>query len=668
MPAKRPPENEQVHDRKRRRAGVHDTDNIKLGATLDFHRVDGVLALTTGRGDGSVEADGRSRGEEGRGGANVRQGGENATAVGAESSVAAANDVVVADGIPTVNVIDLTAGDGVGGGRGRGRGRGHGRGRGRRCGRGHSSRGRGRGKRLFDAHIQGSDRRENDGTTNEDLPVGAAVINAVESDDMSEATRGSRRWGSAWWNAENIVEIDISRESGGYDAQLPTGEDNQGLTLNNEHRGDPSISREESATSTPIQTPCMENYQALIRLPDKTSWRNLTENVVDGELCMDSPDELEISSQSTTIYEIYDPERFLPVSLAEVEAVKNLRLVSDAEMNAPTDLYEHEDKSIATRFLPEYQCVFAHSASSIFFATSQSTSGSKSCLRRIREYANYWGPQMENAVFGGSSTSLNNVLSLNRFKLLWRCLSFRSNPDPAVQQDTAARIRPLLNLLKCTGGRYIQVKRDLALDEASIACRSRHGRHIIVFNPHKPGGKYHFRMYVVCCATTSVAMNYRLHCTNSDIADRMMHVVNPEEVQALRIELDEVKQVRRHVLEVVRPYFNSQRIINMDNYYTSVQLLLDLRLKGLYGGTVRGDSKHFPKHTVLQREDSTRGDHQQSVAVDHNMPVTAWCDGNIVTMVSNSDASTTMTVKRRVGNESREFSAPTCILQYNRYM
>ncbi|GMF67573.1 unnamed protein product [Phytophthora fragariaefolia] len=65
---------------------------------------------------------------------------------------------------------------------------------------------------------------------------------------------------------------------------------------------------------------------------------------------------------------MYDPERFLPISLAEVEAVKNLRFVPDAEMNAPTDLYEHEDNSIATRLLPEYQYVFAHSVSSSFYA------------------------------------------------------------------------------------------------------------------------------------------------------------------------------------------------------------------------------------------------------------------------------------------------------------
>ncbi|POM81866.1 Transposase [Phytophthora palmivora] len=107
----------------------------------------------------------------------------------------------------------------------------------------------------------------------------------------------------------------------------------------------------------------------------------------------------------------------------------------------------------------------------------------------------------------------------------------------------------------------------------------------------------------------------------------------------------------------------------MDNYYTSVQLLLDLQLKGLCGrGTVRGGSKHFPKHTILQKEESNRGDHQQAVAIDHKMLAVSCCDGNILTMVTNADASTTSTVIRRVGNESRQFRAPTCILEYNRHM
>lgn len=192
-----------------------------------------------------------------------------------------------------------------------------------------------------------------------------------------------------------------------------------------------------------------------------------------------------------------------------------------------------------------------------------------------------------------------------------------------------------------------------------------------MYNPHKPGERYHFRMYVVCCSTTWIALNYRLHCNNSDIADRLVNVVSPVEMQQLREELEDVKQVHKHVLEVVRPYFYSRRIINMnmDNYYTSAQLLLDLRRKGLYGrGTVRGGSKHYPKHTILQKEDPTRGYCQQSVAVEHSMLAASWCDGSIVTMATNANPSTTTTVNRRIGPSVRVFPAPTCILQYNQHL
>ncbi|POM81867.1 Transposase [Phytophthora palmivora] len=312
----------------------------------------------------------------------------------------------------------------------------------------------------------------------------------------------------------------------------------------------------------------IENYKRLVQLPGRPAWKDLTENVADGELSLDAPlDELEISSAPTSTYEIYSPERFLPASFAEVETVKNMRFEPDVELEHPTDLFTREDESTTTRLLPQYRHIFAHYASSSFFAYIPIYFWKQVILetnlyaatKNIRitaafsmaelmtfigimfymtltdkwEYSNYWGPQPEDAIFGGLATSLDNIMSLNRFKLLRRCLSFRADPGSAIQRDPAVRIRPLLNLLKCTGGRYVDVGRDLALDEASIACRSRHGRYLIVLNPHKAGGKYHFRMYMVCCATTWVALNFRLHCTNSDIAYQLEHVVDPDEIQAL---------------------------------------------------------------------------------------------------------------------------------------
>ncbi|GMF23152.1 unnamed protein product [Phytophthora fragariaefolia] len=70
----------------------------------------------------------------------------------------------------------------------------------------------------------------------------------------------------------------------------------------------------------------IENYQALVCVLNKPTWRNLTDTVVDEELNLDwSFDELEIVSDEEG-YERYDPEVFLAASLAEVEAVKNMRL------------------------------------------------------------------------------------------------------------------------------------------------------------------------------------------------------------------------------------------------------------------------------------------------------------------------------------------------------
>ncbi|KAG3184090.1 hypothetical protein PC128_g13909 [Phytophthora cactorum] len=127
--------------------------------------------------------------------------------------------------------------------------------------------------------------------------------------------------------------------------------------------------------------------------------------------------------------------------------------------------------------------------------------------------------------------------------------------------------------------------------------------------------------------------------------------------------------IRQCVLEVVRPLYGTSRIVNSDNYYTSVQLLDALRLKGLYGrGTVRKSSAHFSRHVVLEKKDCPRGTSRQSVSADRNTVAASWYDSSIVTVISNADASTLTTVDRQVRSEKQSFSAPTCIREYNANM
>ncbi|KAI9998932.1 hypothetical protein PInf_003596 [Phytophthora infestans] len=122
----------------------------------------------------------------------------------------------------------------------------------------------------------------------------------------------------------------------------------------------------------------IENHQALVCVPNQPAWQDLTDKETEEELNLDAPlDELEVASAEGE-YESYDPKQILPVSLAEVEAVKNMCFEPDTEMEAPADLYEHPDDSTAeTRLLPAYDHLFAHSASLSFFASFPSTFGNK---------------------------------------------------------------------------------------------------------------------------------------------------------------------------------------------------------------------------------------------------------------------------------------------------
>lgn len=243
-----------------------------------------------------------------------------------------------------------------------------------------------------------------------------------------------------------------------------------------------------------------------------------------------------------------------------------------------------------------------------------------------------------------------------------------SPSDDTTIKDAIARIRTLVNLLKITGGKYVEIGRDVALDEASIACRSKYGRRLIMYNPMKPGGKYHFRIYMLCCSTTWIGINFRVHC-DSDVSHRLHGVATEREIAELRDELEALAVVRGQVMEVVRPLYHSSRIVNADNYYMSVQLLAALQLKGLYGrGTVRVNSMHFPKHVILKKSESTRGSYRQAVSAAHQITAVSWFDSAVVKMVSNADSSTSISLTRRVGSAMQPYPAPACVAEYNKNM
>ena len=441
----------------------------------------------------------------------------------------------------------------------------------------------------------------------------------------------------------------------------------------------------------------------------KLSWKELT--APDSTLEELPPDDLGDLEVEYVNYEVHQQP---PSTVREVETMENFRFDRDGQLGVPADLFTHPDGTTVTRVKEEYKHLFQHSAIASFFAylpksfwkqvvceTNENAKKLSSAAYDIRkpftmsemmkfiglllsmqvvdrgEYANYWGVQAESFMYNTTVPSADAIMSLRRFKALRAALSFKAICSrEALKRDPAARIRPLLNILKKTGPKYVDLGRNISLDEASVACRSKFGRGLIVFKPKKPTGKYHFKLYVISCASSWIAINYRLHC-DTDMLTRLDGVVETDEAASLHQETADttnkrtnVSETRRNVLEVIRPLYGSKRIVNCDNYYTSVQLLESMKLKGVYGrGTIKRNSAHFPAHVLLPDPSKrVRGDTSWGVDEKNKILAVSWCDGNIVNMISNADASEMGCVTRTVKQQSVEIPAPTCIKEYNQYM
>jgi hypothetical protein len=87
------------------------------------------------------------------------------------------------------------------------------------------------------------------------------------------------------------------------------------------------------------------------------------------------------------------------------------------------------------------------------------------------------------------------------------------------------KFRPHLNIVKFTLRAFIRVVYEVALEEASVAAHSSYGREVILFNPMKNCGKFHFCFYLLCCATSFGCVRMKVATKNSND--------NPEPYQSM---------------------------------------------------------------------------------------------------------------------------------------
>ena len=123
-------------------------------------------------------------------------------------------------------------------------------------------------------------------------------------------------------------------------------------------------------------------------------------------------------------------------------------------------------------------------------------------------------------------------------------------------------------------------------------------------------------------------------------------------------------------MELAKPYYGSQLAIFMDNFYTGVELLVDMKQHGLYGcGTVRANRKGLPKSHQLTKK-APLAKHASRVAQHNDLTFCIWQDTKTVMVLSNyHNPTATGTVNRRKNMvRQTEVVVPACLADYQKYM
>ncbi len=197
-------------------------------------------------------------------------------------------------------------------------------------------------------------------------------------------------------------------------------------------------------------------------------------------------------------------------------------------------------------------------------------------LGKCGSYEKYWNGNSSMRVFmprkyylilfiyiylGELGETFADIMPLHRFQQLRSALTFHVQEVP---EDPLYRLRPLINTLRRTFLHYVVPGREISLDEACIACRSQYARHLIMYNAKKPSGKYHFRLYVSCCAKCWYVYAFKIHSKasrehendgeeeeSSSSEDESLPDADPKPRKKAPID---VSVLRQHVLDITKPF------------------------------------------------------------------------------------------------------------------
>jgi len=128
---------------------------------------------------------------------------------------------------------------------------------------------------------------------------------------------------------------------------------------------------------------------------------------------------------------------------------------------------------------------------------------------------------------------------------------------------------------------------------------------------------------------------------------------------------------RRVVFDLLNGFQGKNHLLNVDNFYTSPELLINLLEIGVYcTGTVRKNRKYFPQELVPSDKSMAMGNYRFATSERFSLTTAWWKDRrNVFVMSSLHKQATEMVLKQPKGSKDKvEIPCPSMIVNYNQHM
>jgi Transposase IS4 len=239
-----------------------------------------------------------------------------------------------------------------------------------------------------------------------------------------------------------------------------------------------------------------------------------------------------------------------------------------------------------------------------------------------------------------SQSFVSRCFSANRFRRLLRFFYVSTQAQQTASTDKLKKVRYFLQQLQHSFSSHFNPTRVMTVDEAMVGYKGR--SELKQYIPQKPT-KWGYKVW--CLASCNYLLAFDVFLGKSTTSPS----ASPSDV----------------VLSLVAPYSHRNHIVYLDRYFTSPNLLKELKARGFRAcGTVRKDRIGLPPLFKTSAKDMQQG--EMKYWQKQELGALVWQDRRAVYMLTTHRSPSEISYVSRRGS-SEQMAVPTAVLDYNKH-